>query len=182
MVRVVPFGVVDEVAISVVGANLQAILGLRADVVEPEPVPEYALLRERGQYNAGKILKELAREDGPPPIRVGITELDICLPILTFVFGEAQMGGRAAIISTHRLDEAPAGGSIPQYQLYERLAKVTVHETAHVLGLTHCRAPGCLMRFSQSLEQLDSLTLLFCDQCRYEIDRQLVTLEAMSQE
>ena len=34
---------------------------------------------------------------------LGITGLDLYIPILTFVFGEAQMGGPCAIVSYHRL-------------------------------------------------------------------------------
>jgi archaemetzincin len=170
-VEVVPLGRVDPVALEVAAANLQAILGLGADILEAWPEPDYALLRERGQYNAGPILKALAEGRNGPPIRMGLTRLDLCLPILTFVYGEAQMGGQAAVVSYHRLGEERPGEIILPALLYERLAKVVVHEAAHVLGLSHCRAPACLMRFSQSLEQLDGLELLFCDQCQYELER-----------
>lgn len=179
LVEVVPLGAVDRVALQVTAANLQAILELRADVAAAEERPDYALIQERGQYNAGPILKKLAEEAYPVPIRVGLTGVDLCLPILTFVYGEAQMGGRAAVVSYARLgwDESGFETELPVF--YERLAKVIVHETAHVLGLAHCRVPGCLMRFSQTLEHLDELNLLFCDQCRYEIQRTVRAMERM---
>jgi len=178
LVQVVPLGNIDTVAIQVAAANLQSILELPADILAPWPEPGYALVPERGQYNAGPILKALAEEIPPPLIRIGLTSLDLCLPILTFVFGEAQLGGRAAVVSYHRLAEGPLVESDHKDLTYERLAKITVHETAHVLGLSHCRASGCLMRFSQSLEQLDSLSALFCDQCGYELERARKVMEA----
>jgi len=177
LVEVVPLGEVDRVAIAVMAANLQAILELPADVALAQERPDYAFIPGRGQFNAGPILKKLAEEASPAPVRVGLTGVDLCLPILTFVFGEAQLGGRAAVVSYARLGRDESGFEVEGPVLYERLAKVTVHETAHVLGLAHCRAPGCLMRFSQTLEQLDSLNLLFCDQCRFEIRRAVRALE-----
>ncbi len=171
LVQVVPLGAVDQVAVQVAAANLQSILDLPADVLEPWPEPEYALIAERGQYNAGPILKALAADIPAPLIRIGLTNLDLCLPILTFIFGEAQLGGRAAVVSYYRFNGEFWANLESKELTYERLAKITVHETAHVLGLSHCHAPGCLMRFSQSLEQLDSLSLLFCDQCSYELAR-----------
>ena len=34
---------------------------------------------------------------------LGVTAVDLYIPILTFVFGEAQMGGPCSIVSYHRL-------------------------------------------------------------------------------
>lgn len=178
LVRVIPLGRVDTLALQVAAANLQSILELPADILAPLPEPDYALLPERAQYNAGPILKDLAGAFPGPQLNLGLTGVDLCLPILTFVFGEAQLGGRAAVVSYHRLDGGLSREQDSRQLLYERLAKITVHETAHLLGLSHCRSPGCLMRFSQSLEQLDTLSALFCDQCSYELARSRKVLEA----
>jgi|Deesub1362A_J573_1020465.scaffolds.fasta_scaffold01274_12 archaemetzincin len=165
LVDVIPLGRVDPLAVQVVAANLQAILGLPADVLPVRPAPRYALVPARGQLDAGPILKALDQEQGGAPLKLGVTSQDLCLPILTFVYGESYVGGRAAVISLARLDH-------PRIEVcYERAAKVAVHEMGHVLGLRHCRAQGCLMRFSRDLEQLDSLDLTFCSACRYEIAR-----------
>ena len=178
LIQVVPLGRVDPLALEVAAANLQSILELPADILAPWPEPSQALMAERGQYNAGPILKALAADLPAPLLRLGLMGADLCLPILTFVFGEAQLGGRAAVVSYHRLDSGIPAESGSRDLRYERLAKITVHETAHLLGLAHCRAPGCLMRFSQSLEQLDTLSALFCDQCSYELARARRVLEA----
>ena len=67
---------------------------------------------------------------------LGVTDRDLFIPILTYVFGEAQLGGRAAVVSTARLvEDVELFG--PQL-LVERLAKEAVHEVGHAFGLLHC--------------------------------------------
>jgi predicted Zn-dependent protease len=41
----------------------------------------------------------------------------------------------------------------------------------HVLGLVHCRAPGCLMNFAQGLGKLDRLDLALCTACQSRLVR-----------
>jgi archaemetzincin len=166
LVEVIPLGRVNQTAAAVVAANLQAIFGLNADIADPWPEPDYALVPTRGQYDAGPILKALAGDGMVPPLRVGLTRLDLCLPFLSYVFGEAQMEGRAAVVSTHRLRESPQGGQASRSLMLERLAKVALHEAAHVLGLVHCRSPRCLMNFSPGLASLDRLGAALCPACQ----------------
>lgn len=169
-VEVVPLGLVNSIAAQVVAANLQALLGLDAAVVAPWPEPAQALLPARGQYDAGIILRELA---GPEeiPLRLGLIAKDLCVTFLTYVLGESQLGGRAAVMSLHRLAEGEGGGMAPRHVLLERAAKVGLHEIAHVLGLEHCRTAGCLMRFSAGLASLDRLNLGFCPACEGQLIR-----------
>ena len=168
-VEIVPLGEVDGVAISVVGANLQAIADLPADVLPARPDPAYAVIPARRQYNAVPILQAL--EDGAPDnaLRLGVMSGDLCLPIFSYVLGEAQVKGRSAVISLHRLKANEDGTSVSPARVYERLAKVALHETAHVLGLTHCREEGCLMRFSLGAEHIDELTMRFCPECELRL-------------
>ncbi len=169
VVAVVPLGRLDEVALSVTAAHLQAVLGLPTEVTPPWPEPEYALIPTRRQYDAGLILKALAEDATPHKIRLGLMNGDLCLPILTYVYGEAQVEGRAAVVSLHRLGHDAAGIRVSQARFYERLAKVVLHEAAHVLGLSHCRTSGCLMRFSLAVDQLDSLSMTLCPACEQEL-------------
>jgi predicted Zn-dependent protease len=48
-----------------------------------------------------------------------------------------------------------------------------VLEAGQLLGFEHCREPGCPVRFSKLLEQLDLLPMHFCAPCDYEIARRL---------
>jgi archaemetzincin len=170
-VEVIPFGRIDEVAAAVVTANLQEFLHLQSEMASPRSVPPEAHLPARNQYDAGIILQSLRADLGAGVLRLGLTNRDLTLPILTYVFGEALVGGRAAVVSLFRLGDEPGRPRLDLGRLYARLAKVALHETAHALGVAHCRQPGCLMRFSYGLEQLDLLEIQFCSRCLKEIQR-----------
>lgn len=161
----IPMGRTDMTAISVIAANLQAILGLNTRIIPVQPEPEHAFLARRGQYDAGKILHALAAIPEGSRLRLAVVSVDIYTPILTFVFGESQLGGKAAVVSLFRTKcENPE-------KFYNRAAKIAIHEIGHLLGIVHCRTPDCLMGFSSSLEKLDRLPLRFCQACEFEAGR-----------
>ena len=163
----IPLGYVDPLVLSIIGANIQAVLELPTDILMPLPDPDYAYLMSRRQYDAVQIIKTLATEEGGAPLKLGVTQHDLCIPILTYVYGESQLGGRAAVVSTNRLIHP-----VSQEQTYVRIAKICIHEVGHIFGLEHCWESGCLMCFSKQLEQLDQLPLHFCSACEYEVARQ----------
>jgi len=168
-VDIVPLGRVDETAVSIVAANLQAVMGLNTRVLPPLDKPEYAYLPGRGQFDAAKIIGTLADLEDMAPFVLGISDFDLCTPILTFVYGESQLGGRAAVVSLQRLADPD-----PETPLL-RTAKISLHEVGHLLGIGHCWQPDCLMHFSSNLESLDSLQPQFCSACEFEIVRRLQT-------
>lgn len=164
--QVIALGPVEPLALEVVASHLQAILELPAQVLGTWPEPTEAWLPLRRQYDASLILRGLAHGQGPGVLRLGVTALDLCLPILTHVLGEARLGGLVGVVSLRRLAQGPAGQPEPPGLVYGRLAKVALHEAGHALGLPHCRHPGCLMGFSAGLAQLDAQDLEFCPSCR----------------
>jgi len=98
---------------------------------------------------------------------LGVTDRDLFIPILTYVFGEAQLSGTAAVISTARLgDELDLFG--PRV-VRERLCKEAVHELGHCYGLRHCQTPGCVMGRSASVREVDEKGLGLCADCRERI-------------
>lgn len=163
----IPFGIIEPMISSVVAANIQAVVGLFVRTHPPSELPADAFITMRNQYDAAKIIHTIGQADGGAPFKLGLIAHDLCIPILTYVYGESQMGGSAAVISTARLFDTR------QEIFYQRIAKVAVHETGHLVGLAHCRQIDCLMRFSRDIEQLDRLPLLFCSVCEYEIARQI---------
>jgi len=162
---VTPLGIVDEIAVRVVAANIQMFYDLAADVESSIPYPETARIPARNQYNAGHLLSCLMQGLQKNEKRIGVASHDISLPFLTHLFGEAQVGGKTAVISTFRLKPAAIGRSSKRPLLYDRLAKVAVHETGHLLGLLHCQNAGCIMSFSMGLDHLDLLDLSLCSCC-----------------
>jgi len=137
-----------------------------AEVVEVKASgrPGHAFDPRRRQHASGEILRwllPLAPQGGKV---LGITDRDLFIPILTYVFGEAQLGGAAAVVSTARLrDELePTASRV----LRERLAKEAVHELGHCFGLRHCRTSGCVMGRSSSVRDVDEKGQGLCPDCR----------------
>ena len=96
----------------------------------------------------------------------GIASVDIYIPILTFVFGEAQMDGPCSVISTHRLRQE-FYGLPPDPQWFRlRLLKEAIHEVGHTLNLTHCPNYRCVMASSHAVEWIDLKDSAFCATCR----------------
>src|SRR5690242_820123 len=68
------------------------------------PPVDFAFDPQRGQYASIPILEMLTRLCPPDAEKlVAFTERDLFIPVLTFVFGHAQLGGRVALVSAARL-------------------------------------------------------------------------------
>jgi archaemetzincin len=121
----------------------------------------------RRQDASGWILSWiLARGPGLGKV-IGVTDRDLFIPILTYVFGEAQLGGTAAVVSTARLRD---GGGLEGAQVVEeRLLKEVTHELGHAFGLHHCDTPRCVMGRSARVSEVDAKTNVLCELCHGEL-------------
>jgi archaemetzincin len=128
--------------------------------------PEGTLDPRRGQHSSTKILLWLAERRPESADRVlAITDADLFIPILTFVFGEAQLRGRTAVVSTARL--AGDGLVIPDPARFRaRVITECVHELGHTFGLLHCQSPRCAMARSPGLREVDAKSENLCPACR----------------
>jgi len=131
---------------------------------------EVAFDRSRGQYNSTELLALLLDEtEGSDVSVLGVAGVDLFIPILTYVFGEAQLLGRAAVVSTYRLDNTLYGLPGSQRVLLDRLAKEAIHELGHTRGLIHCNGSECVMRSSTYVEDIDLKSARFCAKCNQHI-------------
>ncbi|HEY3380347.1 MAG TPA: archaemetzincin family Zn-dependent metalloprotease [Vicinamibacterales bacterium] len=138
-------------------------LPVRAWLSHERPADSYDARRQ--QHSSTRILKWLldARPKEAAKI-VGLTDVDLFIPILTFVYGEAQLGGTAAVVSTARL--ASDTGFRPDHALLTaRVVKESVHELGHTFGLIHCPRPTCVMARSVNLVQVDAKEPVLCHDC-----------------
>lgn len=122
---------------------------------------------ERNQYNSSILLHRLLEELPDKSSKIfGITQIDLYIPILTFVFGVAQLRGCAGVVSTYRLRNQLYGLPANEALLEERLGKVVVHELGHIFGLYHCSDYQCVMKSSTYVEELDIKGDTFCSSCK----------------
>ena len=119
----------------------------------------------RQQYYSTAILQRLERACDPDARVLGVTMCDLFVPVLTFVFGEAQLDGNCAAVSLARLREEAYGLPASEALLRERLLKEAVHELGHTFGLRHCADWHCVMTSSHAVERLDVKTADFCAVC-----------------
>jgi archaemetzincin len=139
---------------------------VRAEILSPALDPAFALHAERQQFHSSEILGAMQRYVGKDTWRLlGVTERDLYIPILTFVFGEAQMGGPGAVVSYHRLTQEFYGLPPDLDLLANRLLIESVHELGHTLHLTHCQEYRCAMAASHAVEYIDIKDSGFCEDC-----------------
>jgi archaemetzincin len=131
------------------------------------PIPaDFAYDPIRRQHHSTRLLERLqAAEQGAEAKILGVTEHDLMIPILTFVFGEAQLGGRSAVISLARLRPSFYGLPDDPDLLYRRAEKEALHELGHTFGLIHCPDYGCVMHFSNAVEEVDLKGDRYCTAC-----------------
>lgn len=152
-------------------ADLAGMLGMQCHVHTEEFDPGFAFDTYRGQTNSTAILARLAEAPVTEgDILLGVTEADLYVPVLTFVFGEAQNPGKAAIISAARLREEFYGLPADAEKLQRRLLKEAMHEIGHTLGLRHCDNWQCVMVSSHRVERLDLKGADYCVQCRRKLN------------
>jgi archaemetzincin len=135
---------------------------------EPER-PAEAFDPRRRQHETSRILRWLEERHPEGEKVLAVTDVDLFIPILTFVFGEAQLGGRAAVVSTARLlpdGVVRNGGTL----LLDRLLKEALHEIGHAFGLVHCGTRACVMGRSPGVTEIDTKGNSFCTDCRLLFD------------
>ena len=125
---------------------------------------------DRRQYHSTEILRQLLPFAASNMHHVlGIMDKDIYIPILTFVFGEAQLEGRCALMSGHRLHQEFYGLPDDETLYLNRCEKEAVHELGHTLGLKHCQNFECVMRYANSVEDIDMKRNVFCPKCSQKL-------------
>jgi archaemetzincin len=129
-------------------------------------IPPNAFAPNRRQYLAEAFMPALRPVKTGRDLALAVTDVDLYVPGLNFVFGLADPGSRSAIISLTRL-RPEFYGQPPDPELFRlRVLKEAVHESGHLLGLGHCPRPSCIMFFSNQLADTDRKGPGFCRECR----------------
>jgi archaemetzincin len=163
-------GHADEEMLEAVRLHVAGEFGATVTLHAPQERPSETLDVRRGQHSSREMLRWLlARVPTDGTRLLGITNVDLFIPILTFVFGEAQLEGQVAVVSYARLVDAG-----DRTVTTRRLAREAVHELGHTFGLVHCigtaggarDAGPCVMSRSASVRAVDAKSTRLCPDCR----------------
>lgn len=160
-----PIGNFEAKLIDLVAKEVHRFFGYRIDILPLLKNVDFALESNRRQYYSTPILERLSDLAPPHTVKiVAITRVDLFIPILTHVYGEAQLGGKSCIISTSRLDEGLGLGVWEPFS--QRVVKEAIHELGHTFNLRHCKDRRCGMHYCRTIEDVDRKTGQFCRYCR----------------
>lgn len=159
-------GDIKDLSINLLKVKIKDTFGIDVKIREDKDEPIYAYDSIRHQYYSTTILKNMLNKIDDDCIKMlGITDVDLCTPILDFVFGEAQLNGYVAIVSLKRLNPQFYGLKEDLNLLIDRLLKEIIHELGHTFGLTHCNKSDCVMSLSTNVIKVDEKNTTFCDAC-----------------
>ena len=165
-IHLVRIGAVAQDVPDFLALALYEAFGLRCRVLEDRIDPSTAYNPLRQQYNSMDLLLKLTELRTERDVKLlGLTSVDLFIPILTFVFGQAQLNNRNAVMSVCRLSQGFYGLPEDESLLYSRCEKEALHELGHTFGLRHCAAADCVMFSSHDLEDTDSKEHRFCSDC-----------------
>jgi archaemetzincin len=164
--QLLPIGTVDRSLLEWLRQAISDKFRVPAVILSHTLDPSFARHAERQQYHSSELLAAMGNYvNGNTWRLVGVTSLDLYIPILTFVFGEAQLTGNRAVVSYHRLRQEFYGLPADLDLVANRLLIEAVHETGHTLGLTHCYDYRCVMAASHAVEWIDIKDSGFCETC-----------------
>ncbi|NIO48202.1 MAG: archaemetzincin family Zn-dependent metalloprotease [Candidatus Aminicenantes bacterium] len=172
-IYLVPIGVIKGWILDSLDKQLKKTFKCKVEIHEEMELPPEAYNKQRNQYFSSYILKKLhsfikpSRQDKV----LAIADEDLYANGLNFVFGEAELGGRFAIISLARLRQSFYGLPENETLFTERTVKEAVHEIGHAFGLRHCPDPDCVMHFSNSLGDTDRKSMSFCSRCEQSLEK-----------
>jgi archaemetzincin len=171
LVHLLPVGTIDTSLIDHLRIAIPQSLQIECEILpfHFDPAPSYH--PERQQFHSSEILQRMGSLVRPRDWRfLAIADVDLYIPILKYVFGEAQIGGPCAVVSVFRLRQEFYGLERDDVLLQQRLLKESVHELGHTLELRHCQDYRCVMASSHAVEWIDLRESSLCEACRSKVE------------
>lgn len=169
-IHILPLGGARRDLCETIRAPLASAFGVVVETREADVDLEQYYDGARTQYNSTRILLRVRELCGAPGVHPGtkmlaVVPFDLFIPILTYVFGEAEVGGSAAVVSYYRLAPERYGLPPDRTLMEKRFLKEAVHELGHAHALIHCPSQACVMHSSSYVEEIDLKGVRFCPEC-----------------
>lgn len=168
-IHLLPVRFTNSALLASVKENLTNIFN-DVEVINIDINIDEAYSKEREQYFSTIIIAETIKKTVQLIGKVIIiTDVDLYIPVLTFIYGEAQLNGKHSIVSVCRLHEEFYSGKTDETLLRIRTMKEILHEIGHNFGLKHCINWDCVMHSSTSIEEVDIKGSYYCTSCMKNI-------------
>jgi archaemetzincin len=164
-----PLGELEQGVLEELRRRLEETFGCPVEIKPQNADLAHAYNSSRKQYLSTTLLSNISVLEGEKAL--GIVDVDLYVPRLNFVFGEADMISGVAIISLFRLRQEHYGLPPNRELFLERAVKEAVHELGHTYGLGHCPDAKCIMHFSNSLMDTDKKQAAFCPKCQQILEK-----------
>ncbi len=173
-IYIIPLEFDDEEILDRLAISLKQVFKIPISYLPLEIDLQAGWSYEREQLNSTWLLTQFLEKcpNGKSKI-LGVTVYDLFTPILTFLFGEAELGVRTAVFSTYRFEDKRYGLPENKVMLEERILKEAIHELGHTFGMRHCKNYDCVMHSSTSIEEFDFKTAKFCADCNAVLDNKM---------
>ncbi len=172
-----PIGDFDAEITESVKNGIRSIYGFPATILPLLENAGFAFDSLRNQYHSTPILEKLESFAPPFAIKVlAIIEVDLFIPVLTHVYGEAQLGGRTCIVSTCRLKSSFLPARINGSHI-QRIVKEAIHELGHTFNLRHCREQSCIMHYCRTELDVDRKSDQLCRYCKILLEDEIKRLK-----
>ena len=177
IILISPVGDLSAELIEAIAGEIKRVFGFPTAIDSILQDLSFALDQNRQQHHSTMILDQLASIAPARAIRViAIAQVDLFIPILTHVYGEAQLGGTACVVSTFRLNEGRSGMNIPRKYI-DRIVKEAVHELGHTFNLRHCPEQSCIMHYCRNEEDVDRKSDELCRYCKVLLEDEIKRLK-----
>jgi archaemetzincin len=179
IILISPIGELSTELIEGIAGEIRRVFGLSTETGSVLEDLSFALDQNRQQYNSTLILGQLSANAPSRAAKVlAVTQVDLFIPILTHVYGEAQLGGIASIVSTFRLNEGGSAVNIPQKYI-DRIVKEAIHELGHTFNLRHCPEEACIMHYCRNEEDVDRKSDQLCRYCKIMLGDEIKRLNTI---
>lgn len=177
-IDILPMGDVEPDILNLLSRHLAELFPYEIRALKSLAKPIYAFSFIRDQYFSSKILSEIINYTSSDTVKIlGVVDVDLYIPIFSYVFGEAHLRGKAAVISLYRLRPEFYGLEPNRELLFNRVIKEAIHELGHTFGLTHCLDANCVMYFSHRIWHTDVKKSSFCEECQKIINPSFILQE-----
>ena len=173
-ITITPINSVKGLLLAKLSKTLEYVFNVNCSITDEIQMPPDAYNHSRNQYHSTPIIKHLRDKQVHYSHKIlGVTECDLFVPDVNFVFGQSYVNGTGSIISLHRLREGFYGKTNNVDLFHERITKEAIHELGHAWGAWHCKKKRCIMSFSTTINDTDKKLFKFCRKCKKLFDKNI---------